>query len=212
MVSIQMVRYQKKRVLPTRSAGRSPAGLSRPLAHGGARGGDPGMNPSLGLAVQKAKAANMPNDNIWRAVDGDGRRRRRRDLSHQGYAPGESRCSSTSTADNHNGTASVSTLHCSPERRGKLGTGRSGFLSLRGGGRDPGPHRRRGRGCSYGGRARAGADVETRGDVVTSPEDFATVRERHCATRASSSRTPRLRAAPEQHDLDVSLRNRLSGL
>src|SRR5215218_6935102 len=32
-------------------------------------GGDPEMNPALHLAVQKAKNANMPNDNIQRAID-----------------------------------------------------------------------------------------------------------------------------------------------
>src|SRR5215213_3712106 len=32
-------------------------------------GGDTEMNPALGLAVQKAKDANMPNDNIQRAID-----------------------------------------------------------------------------------------------------------------------------------------------
>jgi YebC/PmpR family DNA-binding regulatory protein len=31
-------------------------------------GGDPDMNPSLSLAVEKAKEANMPNDNIERAI------------------------------------------------------------------------------------------------------------------------------------------------
>lgn len=32
-------------------------------------GGDPGMNPSLRMAIDQAKAANMPNDNIKRAID-----------------------------------------------------------------------------------------------------------------------------------------------
>lgn len=31
-------------------------------------GGDPDMNPSLSLAIEKAKEANMPNDNIERAI------------------------------------------------------------------------------------------------------------------------------------------------
>ena len=31
-------------------------------------GGDEGMNPKLKLAIQKAKAANMPNDNVERAI------------------------------------------------------------------------------------------------------------------------------------------------
>src|SRR4028118_533051 len=32
-------------------------------------GGDPEMNSALGLAVQRAKEGNMPNDNIQRAID-----------------------------------------------------------------------------------------------------------------------------------------------
>lgn len=31
-------------------------------------GGDPGMNPSLRLAIEKARAANMPKDNVERAI------------------------------------------------------------------------------------------------------------------------------------------------
>jgi len=31
-------------------------------------GGDPGMNPRLALAVEKAKSENMPKDNIERAI------------------------------------------------------------------------------------------------------------------------------------------------
>ncbi len=33
-----------------------------------AGGPDPAMNPALRLAVDKAKSANMPNDNIARAI------------------------------------------------------------------------------------------------------------------------------------------------
>jgi transcriptional/translational regulatory protein YebC/TACO1 len=32
-------------------------------------GGDPEMNPALHLAIQKAREANMPNDNVQRAID-----------------------------------------------------------------------------------------------------------------------------------------------
>ena len=32
-------------------------------------GGDPEMNPTLAMTIQKAKDGNMPNDNIQRAVD-----------------------------------------------------------------------------------------------------------------------------------------------
>ena len=33
-----------------------------------AGGPDPSMNPALRLVVDKAKAANMPNDNVERAI------------------------------------------------------------------------------------------------------------------------------------------------
>src|SRR5215218_1311453 len=55
-------------------------------------GGDPEMNPALGLAVQKAKEANMPNDNIQRAIDkgtgagADAAAIER--ITYEGYAPG----------------------------------------------------------------------------------------------------------------------------
>ena len=55
-------------------------------------GGDAEMNPTLGLAVQKAKDANMPNDNIQRAIDkgtgagSDADTYER--ITYEGYAPG----------------------------------------------------------------------------------------------------------------------------
>ncbi len=55
-------------------------------------GGDPEMNPALGLAVQKAKEGNMPNDNIERAIDkgtgagADAAALER--ITYEGYAPG----------------------------------------------------------------------------------------------------------------------------
>src|SRR3712207_9068620 len=55
-------------------------------------GGDPDMNPALHLAVQKAKDANMPHDNIQRAIDkgtgagADAAAIER--ITYEGYAPG----------------------------------------------------------------------------------------------------------------------------
>ena len=55
-------------------------------------GGDAEMNAALGLAVQKAKDANMPNDNIQRAIDkgtgagSDADTYER--ITYEGYAPG----------------------------------------------------------------------------------------------------------------------------
>jgi YebC/PmpR family DNA-binding regulatory protein len=53
-------------------------------------GGDPGGNPRLRLAIDKAKAANMPGDNIKRAVEKGvgGGGTVMEELTYEGYGPG----------------------------------------------------------------------------------------------------------------------------
>lgn len=56
-----------------------------------ARGGaDPTMNPSLALAIEKAKAANMPVANIQRAIDrvSDKNAAQLEEITYEGYGPG----------------------------------------------------------------------------------------------------------------------------
>src|SRR5690625_4889279 len=57
-------------------------------------GGDPDMNASLRLAIEKARAVNMPNDNIERAIkkatgtlDGASYE----EVTYEGYGPGGDR-------------------------------------------------------------------------------------------------------------------------
>ncbi len=53
-------------------------------------GGDPAMNPSLRMAVQKAKAAGVPNDNIDRAIKkgtGELKGDRLEEVTYEGYGP-----------------------------------------------------------------------------------------------------------------------------
>ena len=53
-------------------------------------GGDPGMNARLSLAVEKAKAENMPKDNIERAIKrgtGEIQGADYEEMSYEGYAP-----------------------------------------------------------------------------------------------------------------------------
>jgi hypothetical protein len=61
-------------------------------------GGDPKGNPALGLAVQKAKDASMPKDNIQRAIDkgtGAGADAENWEaVVYEGYGPAAWRCSS----------------------------------------------------------------------------------------------------------------------
>ena len=53
-------------------------------------GGDPGVNPTLRLAIDKARAANMPKDNIERAIKrgtGELEGGQLEEVFYEGYAP-----------------------------------------------------------------------------------------------------------------------------
>jgi YebC/PmpR family DNA-binding regulatory protein len=70
-------------------------------------GGDPDGNPRLRLAVDKAKDANMPNDNIKRAIDKGigGGAAAMEELVYEGYAPGGVALMVEVMTDNRNRTA-----------------------------------------------------------------------------------------------------------
>lgn len=53
-------------------------------------GGDPAMNPALAMAIEKAKAANMPNSNIERAIARvtDKNAAQLQEVLYEGYGPG----------------------------------------------------------------------------------------------------------------------------
>ena len=56
-----------------------------------ARGGtDPALNSSLAMAIEKAKAANMPSANIQRAIDrvADKNAAALEEITYEGYGPG----------------------------------------------------------------------------------------------------------------------------
>lgn len=70
-------------------------------------GGDPGMNFKLRLAVQRAKAANMPNDNIERAIakaTGGGSDENLEEITYEGYGPGGTAMLLSVLTDNRNRT------------------------------------------------------------------------------------------------------------
>ncbi|WP_053219050.1 YebC/PmpR family DNA-binding transcriptional regulator [Virgibacillus senegalensis] len=72
-------------------------------------GGDPEMNPALRLAVDKAKANNMPNDNIDRAIKkatGDLEGVNYEEMTYEGYGPGGVAVMVKALTDNKNRTAS----------------------------------------------------------------------------------------------------------
>ncbi|WP_077621379.1 YebC/PmpR family DNA-binding transcriptional regulator [Sediminibacillus massiliensis] len=86
-------------------------------------GGDPDMNPSLRLAVDKAKANNMPNDNIDRAIKkatGDLEGVNYEELTYEGYGPGGVAVMVQVLTDNKNRTASE-IRHAFNKNGGNLG-------------------------------------------------------------------------------------------
>ena len=88
-------------------------------------GGDVEMNAALGLTVQKAKDANMPNDNIQRAIDkgtGSGADAAAIErITYEGYAPGGVAVLIDVLTDNRNRTAS-DVRYAFSKNGGKLGT------------------------------------------------------------------------------------------
>ncbi len=72
-------------------------------------GGDPAFNPRLRLAIDTAKAANMPNDNIDRAVErgtGDAEGYRYEEVAYEGYGPAGVALYIETLTDNANRTVS----------------------------------------------------------------------------------------------------------
>jgi len=72
-------------------------------------GGDPNMNPRLRMALLKSRAANMPNDNIERAIKkgtGAGETVNFEDLTYEIYAPHGIALLVEISTDNRNRTAS----------------------------------------------------------------------------------------------------------
>ena len=87
-------------------------------------GGDPGSNPRLRTAVEKAKSVNMPADNIKRAIQkglGELEGISYEDLVLEGYGPGGVAILVEGTTDNRN--RSVSEIrHIFTKNGGNLGT------------------------------------------------------------------------------------------
>ncbi|MEM9469960.1 MAG: YebC/PmpR family DNA-binding transcriptional regulator [Pseudomonadota bacterium] len=72
-------------------------------------GGDPDMNPRLRLAISKAKAVNMPNDRIKKAIDtgaGNTDTANYEEVRYEGYGPGGVAIIVDALTDNRNRTVS----------------------------------------------------------------------------------------------------------
>jgi len=73
------------------------------------KGGDPEMNSALRLAIEKAKAVNMPNDNIERAIKkgtGEDKEKRLEEITYEAYGPNGIPLMIETITDNKNRTLS----------------------------------------------------------------------------------------------------------
>ena len=86
-------------------------------------GGDPEYNPALKMAIEKAKAENMPNDNIERAIKkGSGELGEDNfvEVIYEGYGPGGVAIFAACLTDNRNRTA-PDVRHAFDKNNGNLG-------------------------------------------------------------------------------------------
>lgn len=86
-------------------------------------GGDPEYNPSLKSAIEKAKAENMPNDNIERAIkkgSGELGADNFEEIIYEGYGPGGAAIFAACLTDNRNRTA-PEVRHAFDKCNGNLG-------------------------------------------------------------------------------------------
>ncbi|MBK1640913.1 YebC/PmpR family DNA-binding transcriptional regulator [Chromatium okenii] len=146
-------------------------------------GGDPGANPRLRLAMDKAFGANMPRDTVERAIKrgaGGMEGENYEEIRYEGYGPGGVAVMVDCMTDNRNRTAS-DVRHAFTKRGGNLGTdGSVGYLFTKQGviSLPPGTNED----AVMDAALEAGADDVTTYDdgaidVVTTPEAFAAVKD-----------------------------------
>jgi YebC/PmpR family DNA-binding regulatory protein len=146
-------------------------------------GGNVEGNMTLASAVEKAKSFSVPNDNIERAIKrgtgelGDGQRYE--EVTYEGYAPGGIALLVEALTDNRNRTAQE-VRHAFTRNGGNLGeTGvvawqfhRKGVIVVD---KDLAPDEERLLEIALDGGAEDLRDSESSWDIVTAPQDFATV-------------------------------------
>jgi YebC/PmpR family DNA-binding regulatory protein len=146
-------------------------------------GGDPGTNPRLRLAMDKAFGANMPRDTVERAIKrgaGTDELENYEEIRYEGYGPGGTAVMVDCMTDNRNRTA-AEVRHAFTKYGGNLGTDGSvaylfvkqGVISFAAGIDED---------AIMEAAVEAGADdvvVNDDGsiDVITSPESFAAVKD-----------------------------------
>jgi YebC/PmpR family DNA-binding regulatory protein len=144
---------------------------------------DPGMNPRLRLAIDKAKAASVPKDTIdraWKRGTGEGDGDAYQEVRYEGYAPGGVAVLVECLTDNRNRTVGE-VRHAFTKCGGNLGADGSvsylfqhcGVLSF-----PPGTSEDRLMNAALDAGAEDVVGNEDGSfDVITAPADFATVRD-----------------------------------
>lgn len=118
---------KRKKAVVDAKRGKLFTQLIKEIAIAARAGGDAGGNPRLRLAVEKAKANNMPADNIKRAIQrgtGELPGVTYEEMMYEGYGPGGAALLIESVTDNKNRTVSE-LRHLLERYGGKLGASNS---------------------------------------------------------------------------------------
>ncbi len=116
------IKYRKERQDKKRSS--MFAKLIREIMVAAREDPDPATNATLASAIERARAANMPKDNIERAVkraSGEADGARFEEVNYEGYGPGGVAILLRALTDNRNRTAAA-VRHIFDTRGGSLGT------------------------------------------------------------------------------------------
>ncbi len=170
-------------------------------------GGDLAFNPRLRLAIDKGIAANMPKDNVERAIKrgtGELEGAHYEEVTYEGYGPGGVAVMVDCTTDNRNRTAGE-VRHAFSKHGGNLGTdGSVAYLFKQQGVISYPPGTPEDTVLEVA--LEAGADGVVVGDdgaidVITSPEAFAAVRD----ALVKKGLTPELAEVTQRAAVDVTL-------
>ncbi|MFQ5993847.1 MAG: YebC/PmpR family DNA-binding transcriptional regulator [Acidiferrobacterales bacterium] len=170
-------------------------------------GDDPGSNPRLRAAIDKAMAQNMPKENVERAIKrgtGELEGARYEDVRYEGYGPGGMAVLVECATDNRNRTVNE-VRHAFSKHGGNLGTdGSVAYLFTKRGtlnfsaGTDE-------EAVMEAAVSADAADVVTDGDgtieVLTAPEDFEAVRD----AMKEAGLTPEIAEITQRASTDVRL-------
>jgi len=98
-----------KKELTDKKKGKIFSKIAKTIEIAARKGGDPDMNSSLRLAIEKARSVNMPNDNIQRAIKkgtGEDKAGKLEEVTYEAYGPQGTPLIIETITDNKNRTLS----------------------------------------------------------------------------------------------------------